>query len=283
MSKRPAEDDDVIGAKTKEAFNGNRSTFYESSIFSTISWCRALGDHFEKEFKKQQALKIIPRKYVLYTQKYLESRPSEADTLLINLRKALCFFDSIGYQRSAHQRKFHESFIAACIRHIYQDDFADNFVKILEENGWEEARQEVMICCPRRFGKTFATGMYVAAYLYVMPNTVRISFGHTCVLMFNYSNVTCNIYVISQEICIFSPSRRQSEKMLELVRTFLFKLPGAKEKVLKSNKERMWIKGNAGPEDIRKVSSYPSKVSTLKGVGGDLIICEEAAAMVRKN
>ena len=81
--------------------------------------------------------------------------------------------------------------------------------------------------------------MFVAAYLYVIP---------------------------SVEICIFSPSRRQSVKMLELVRTFLIKLPGAKERITKYNKERMWIKGNAGPEDIRKVSSYPSKVSTLKGV-----------------
>jgi len=67
--------------------------------------------------------------------------------------------------------------------------------------------------------------------------------------------------------------------MLELVRTFLEKLPGAKERIVKSNRERMWIKGSCGPEDLRKVSSYPSKVSTLKGVGGDLIICEEAAAM----
>jgi hypothetical protein len=178
--------------------NPERNKTYTNFV-SLIPWCRALGDKFEKEFKVAQAKKIIPKRYYMYTQKYLESRPSAADELLINLRKTLCFFDSIGYQRSAHQRKFHESFIAACIRHIYKDEFNENFVKILEENGWDEARQEVMICCPRRFGKTFATGMYVAAYLHVMPNT---------------------------EICIFSPSRRQSEKMLELVRTFLFKIPG---------------------------------------------------------
>tara|TARA_Y100000994_G_C15408258_1_gene324724 strand:+ start:253 stop:552 length:300 start_codon:yes stop_codon:yes gene_type:complete len=84
--------------------------------------------------------------------------------------------------------------------------------------------------------------MFVAAYLYVIPNV---------------------------EICIFSPSRRQSEKMLELVRTFLIKLPGAKERITKYNKERMWMKGSGGGEDLRKVSSYPSKVSTLK-VSGDL-------------
>lgn len=250
MSKR-AKPDEVEVDGLRETFNTKRKTVYDE-LFSLVSWCRAIGTQYEKDFQKEQAKKIIPKRYVHYTQKYLESRPSEADQLLIDIRKSLCFFDSIGFQRSAHQRKFHESMLAACIRHIYKDEFSDNFIKILEENGWEEARQEVMICCPRRFGKTFATGMFVAAYLYVIPNV---------------------------EICIFSPSRRQSEKMLELVRTFLIKLPGAKERITKYNKERMWLKGGGGAEDLRKVSSYPSKVSTLKGVGGDLIVCEEAAAM----
>lgn len=86
--------------------------------------------------------------------------------------------------------------------------------------------------------------MYVAAYLYAIPEC---------------------------EICIFSPSRRQSEKMLELVRTFLLKLPGQADRIEKSNRERLWIRGTHSAEDLRKVSSYPSKVSTLKGVGGDLM------------
>ena len=80
-------------------------------------------------------------------------------------------------------------------------------------------------------------------------------------------------------VCV-CPSRRQSEKMLELVKMFLMKLPGAAERIVKKNRERLWLRGDAHrAEDVRKCSSYPSKVSTLKGVGGDLIICEEAAAM----
>jgi hypothetical protein len=244
MTKRPLEGD-VIN------YNEARRQVH-SDILNLSPWCKALGTHYEKVHQKALRRQIIPQRYKLYTQEYLAARPSHADRLLRKLRETLNFFDGIGYQRSVHQREFHESFIAACIRHIYKDEFADNFVKILQENCWEEARQEVMICCPRRFGKTFATGMYVAAYLYCVPDV---------------------------EICIFSPSRRQSEKMLELVRTFLLKLPGAKERIIKYNKERMWLKGTEGAEDVRKVSSYPSKVSTLKGVGGDLIICEEAAAM----
>ena len=114
--KRDAPDEIEVD-QVKESFNGRRKAQYRN-LFSLISWCRAIGSHYEKEYKKEQAKKIIPKRYHLYTQKYLESRPSEADELLINLRKALCFFDGIGYARSAHQRKFHESFIAACTYYL---------------------------------------------------------------------------------------------------------------------------------------------------------------------
>ena len=110
--KRAAADGDV-----SLAFCEKRRTIYDN-IFSLISWCRALGAHYEKEHKKKLALQIIPRKFRLYTQEYLDSRPSEADQLLLDLRGALSYFDQHGYQRSAHQRKFHESMIAACIRYV---------------------------------------------------------------------------------------------------------------------------------------------------------------------
>lgn len=88
--------------------------------------------------------------------------------------------------------------------------------------------------------------------------------------------------------------------MLELVKTFLAQLPGTTERIEKSNSERLWLRGTTADDDVRKVSSYPSSVKTLKpvtpvcaallralifflicdrGVGGDVIICEEAAAM----
>jgi len=223
-------------------------------VFSLTAVSAALVDHHKKQFTRKKTLQIVPRRIDLYsTKKKGRNTTCQGDYLLAKIRSALNFYDSTNeYERSAHQRKFHESMLAASIRHIYSDEFSENFLKILEDNNWESARQEILICCPRRFGKTWAVGMFVAAYLYAIPDA---------------------------EICIFSPSRRQSEKMLELVRTFLLKLPNMAESVEKSNRERMWVRGNNSPTDIRKVSSYPSKVSTLKGVGGDLIVCEEAAAM----
>jgi hypothetical protein len=224
-----------------------------ADVWSPVPWCRALAAHHRRAFDEARALAIVPPRHSLYTEACLAALPSQGDRLLQDLRDALHHFDNMGYTRSTHQREFHASMMAACARHIFKDEFTDNFVRILQENGWDEARQEVMICCPRRFGKTFAVGMYVAAYLYTQPDT---------------------------EICIFSPSRRQSEKMLELVKTFLHKLPGASDRIIKANRERLWLRGDVHrADDIRKCSSYPSKVSTLKGVGGDLIICEEAAAM----
>ena len=158
----------------------------------------------------------------------------------------------LAFPPTAALRGAHENTLLVQVRHLYKDEFDASFARILAENGWDQARQEIMICCPRRFGKTWATAMYVAAYLYAIP---------------------------SCELCIFSPSRRQSQKLLNLVRTFLAKLPGAMDRVEKSNAETMWMRGDATEDDRRIVSSYPSSVKTLKGVGGDVIICEEAAAM----
>jgi len=200
------------------------------------NWCKWLLE--SKEEKKKLAIEAlkIPRRSSLYAPDMLAKRPSRGDQLLHILRSTLFHFDASGYQRSYHQRLFHDSMTAACIRHIYKDEFAGNFLKILEENNWSDARQEVMICCPRRFGKTWATAMFVMAYVWAIPNS---------------------------EVCIFSPSRRQSEKMLELISTMMDKIPGARKHVCKSNRERLWFK--IGLTDIRKISSYPSKVTTLKG------------------
>lgn len=122
-----------------------------------IPYCSALIEKQEKEYKLKREMQIIPRRIDMYSTKNKKGKKrslmSHGDHLLAKIRSALFFFDKTNdFERSAHQRKFHESMIAACVRHIYADEFSANFVKILEENNWESARQEIMICCPRRFG-----------------------------------------------------------------------------------------------------------------------------------
>lgn len=69
-------------------------------------------------------------------------------------RRALQALDRRGYNRSFHQRLFHEDFIRACARIFWKTDppgsFAQNHQKILESNGWDSLSQEVLISTPRR-------------------------------------------------------------------------------------------------------------------------------------
>jgi len=59
---------------------------------------------------------------------------------------------------------------------------------------------------------------------------------------------------------IFSTGRRASKALLELVYRFLCKLPGMKDSIIVHNVETIHIQGPHGPDDVRKISSYPSKV-----------------------
>jgi len=69
-------------------------------------------------------------------------------------RRALDAIDRQGWQRSFHQRMFHDWFIRACARIFWKSEppgsFAKNHQRILELNGWDHLSQEVLVSTPRR-------------------------------------------------------------------------------------------------------------------------------------
>lgn len=69
-------------------------------------------------------------------------------------RRALDALDRRGWQRSFHQRMFHDNFIRACARIFWKCEppgaFARDHKRILELNGWDHLSQEVLISTPRR-------------------------------------------------------------------------------------------------------------------------------------
>jgi hypothetical protein len=69
-------------------------------------------------------------------------------------REALDTLDRRGWQRSFHQRMFHENFIRACARVFFktepQGTFARAHQTILDLNGWDNLSQEILISTPRR-------------------------------------------------------------------------------------------------------------------------------------
>jgi hypothetical protein len=114
--------DDVADAVREATERGEtRNALFETDrVWPLAPWINALGHKFKEQYDAAQSRRVVKRRCDMYTQEYRNSRPSEGDTLLRELRKTLAYFDSIGYKRSVHQRKFHDSMIASCIRHIYK-------------------------------------------------------------------------------------------------------------------------------------------------------------------
>ena len=111
----------------------------------------------------------------------------EGDTALRTLRTLLSMIDERGWERSAHQIKFHDAFERCVARVIYRKDWSTRRPAIMRHNGWDKCSSEVMISTPRRFGKTFSIAIFAA----------------------------CLALSLGTEIVVFSPARRASRKLLE--------------------------------------------------------------------
>ena len=147
-----------------------------------------------------------------------------------------------GWNRSFHQREFHDHFIRACARIFWKTEkpgtFARDHQRILELNGWASLSQEVLISTPRRFGKTISVSMFAAAMLFSTPNL---------------------------EMSIYSTCKRISQKLLRNVYKFLgliyLEMGVQKMKEIRLNFEEIVLKGPESDQDVRVVNSYPSKVT----------------------
>lgn len=110
---------------------------------------------------------------------------------MLKCRRALDALDRKGWQRSFHQRMFHDNFIRACARIFWKREphgvFAKDHQRILEVNGWDHLSQEVLVSTPRRFGKTISVSMFSAAMLYSCPN-LEMSIYSTCKVLVQWSN-----------------------------------------------------------------------------------------------
>lgn len=188
------------------------------------------------EYYQRAASDLLEHKKLRRRQYYTDPRVQgqrgqgttvHGDILLQRMRECLAI---IGHTRSEDQKKFHHEFERAIAPGLYGPTFEIEYQRILKENGWKSVRPQAMVITPRRWGKTWATAMFVCAYVLSVPNGVQ---------------------------CIFSTSSRVSEMFLELVFRFIVEIDGAKEKVIKHTKEALWIRGDHSG-DIRKVYSYPS-------------------------
>jgi hypothetical protein len=141
-------------------------------------------------------------------------------------RGALDAMDRRGWNRSFHQRLFHEEYLKSCARIFFKRDgpgaFARNHNRVLELNGWDSTPQEILVSTPRRFGKTISVSMFAAAMIFSAPN---------------------------MELSIYSTCKRISQKLLRNIVKFLdliyLELGVQPYKIIRMNSEVMLFKALA--------------------------------------
>jgi hypothetical protein len=161
--------------------------------------------------------------------------------------------DSFGLSRSEMQRLFHNHMFGACAPLIFGVDLEAERDDLLLELGITKFQTEFMAITPRRFGKTYSVAMFVVAMALAVEGI---------------------------EQSIFSTGRRASQKLLELIFAFICKIPGMKEMIIKHNVETIWLQGPGGKSDIRKISSYPSKVKISSSCVVGVVLCVCAGSLV---
>tara|TARA_B110000008_G_scaffold275677_1_gene313589 strand:- start:7238 stop:8314 length:1077 start_codon:yes stop_codon:yes gene_type:complete len=210
-------------------------------------------EYYQKEMLNELTNLKPKTHYQTVTNQVKTKQKNYGDVRLKNIR---IYMDSIkGYDRSEMQKQFHESFLQAVALHLYKDDPEVDMDKIMSMNEWPNLKQQVLCLTPRRFGKTTAVAMFVASYF---------------------------LSVEKCALCIFSTGRRASDGMLDKVHEFVKlideQLGTDHDSRCKRKGEFLYYYGD-GTNDVRKVASYPTGSDKLRGVGGDLILLEEAAFM----
>ena len=201
-----------------------------SSLLLACKWTNTIAqsdyEKFDKKRKTETSYKKLWECYIEEDVKVvLSSGERNLKALVSMLKKA----DISGFRRSPQQVEFHRAFIAASLQKIMGDDLSRNLVRLMIEFELDEIRNDVVICTPRRWGKTYSVAIFAAAYIITQPNA---------------------------EIAIYSTGRRASKKLLALIWTIVVKLVGNGVKRA-YNQEMLKIKGTGSEPSV--VYAYPSK------------------------
>lgn len=195
----------------------------------------------KKKYEEHKLRTRIGRRIDISTADSSVKTFNRGDARLAKLRWLL---DNFGVRRSVEQKQFHEAYIRACLPWIYGDEFEANYARIMQENAIKKLIQNVLGLAPRRFGKTWAIAMFVAAMLLVVTGI---------------------------EISIFSTGKRASGSLTERVKMFMLQIPGsseAYERICKETQEDLFVaaaplSGQQGKKGT-EASKARSLISTSK-------------------
>jgi len=230
----------ITDSETNASFEIARFLKEENkTILELCDFYNIFRENKSKETERKHNKKLrqnILRKHEYHLDRYKNLVQTTGEKRLRLLRTTLNKLDGMGFMRSAHQREFHESFIGACLPQIYGKDLHRLLPQILRENNLEEIHQEIMVCCPRRWGKTMAVALFAAAYLWSQPDA---------------------------EILIYSISKRTSTMLMAKVYNILMCLSGGPHVVRTHNQEELEIVNAHGGSSVCRCYPSSPKISNL--------------------
>lgn len=140
--------------------------------------------------------------------------------------------DSMGLTRTREQKQAHSLFLHASLPWIYgKRVFESNASAIRNMHSEAPHCSNILVQCPRRFGKTTACALFCAAMLY-----------------------HCTELTIS----VFSTGKRASSSMMDAVAKYLYAaFPDAAKHEARKNQEEFFLKHGA---TYARLFSYPSSV-----------------------
>jgi hypothetical protein len=113
----------------------------------------------EKDDNRKYAIKKKEEIYSTHKDPYGPEVETDGEKRLKKIFGYLKKFDEMGFKRSAHQILFHKAFVGACIKKILGSDYGSVLEKVLREYDIKSTTSDVIITCPRRFGKTMGLCM----------------------------------------------------------------------------------------------------------------------------
>lgn len=150
------------------------------------------------------------------------------------------------------QKKIIRGMVGSIIPAIFRNEPPANAHRAALAYGIESVKCRFMVITPRRCGKTISVSMFVCAYMLSCPDSVT---------------------------CVFSVGKRASGMLMNNVKQMVDKILddpsyGCKGTIVTSNAETLEVCVDG---TLRRMHAYPGSTTTLRGVGGNLVILEEAA------
>ena len=184
----------------------------------------------DMSLKARKARDVLCKPADYFLQPRWKRQTFSGDQMLDSLEACLAKFDTTEFRRSPEQKEMHLMWTQASIAQIYAAEYASKLPELLRRYKVPIFWPFVAIFATRRFGKTFAMAMFVAAFLWTQQRSV---------------------------ISVFSISQRTSKAMMDKILMMLHKLvPKGKElQVVVKNQENLSIINSIGITSI--VYSYP--------------------------